>query len=142
MTKKLYNFQHSPLSVARVRLANGSNSSVGRIEVFARGSWGTVCDDDFDISDANVFCRMLGFSGAQRVFCSAKPHGQGSGPIWINNLRCVGNEKSIDECPHNGTGRGNCTHREDVGVSCSPFNISLSPQPITEPSTAGNKFLW
>jgi len=60
-------------------------------------------------------------------------YGPGTGPILMDNLRCVGNETSIHNCPHAGYFAHNCDHSEDVSVSCgtSPVhygnfhNISL-----------------
>lgn len=50
----------------------------GRIEVFYKGEWGTICDDDFSISNANVLCRQLGFVSATGWTHSAK-YGKGLG---------------------------------------------------------------
>ena len=101
--------------VSRVRLVNGRYSAEGRVEVFVRGRWGTVCDDGFDIKDAHVICRMLGLSPAQRI----ANYGSGSGQIWLDDVNCKGSESSINECTHRGFGSHNCGHDEDIGVVCT-----------------------
>lgn len=50
----------------------------GRIEIFYRQEWGTICDDDFTLANAHVLCRHLGFVAATGWTHSAK-YGTGVG---------------------------------------------------------------
>ncbi|CAN0225112.1 unnamed protein product [Bubo scandiacus] len=96
-----------------VRIVGGGRR--GRVEVFYQGSWGTICDDDWDIQDATVVCRMLGYSRAISTF-TAIP---GTGQIWLDDVKCRGSEYSIFECPKSNWGVNDCFHSEDAGVECS-----------------------
>lgn len=61
-----------------IRLAGGDNDSSGRVEVYHNGTWGTICDDFWDIRDARVVCRELGFEDAYSAPAFAH-FGQGEG---------------------------------------------------------------
>ena len=89
----------------------------GRVEVYHNGTWGTVCDDSWDITDANVVCQQLGYERAMFALRFAV-FGEGSGPIYYDDVACNGTETHLADCPHLGIGFENCNHSEDAGVVC------------------------
>ena len=109
------------LSILGVRIVDGYSYNEGRVEVYYNGVWGTVCDDSWDISDALVVCKQLGFPDAEAAYQGGSVV-NGTGPIWLDDVNCKGYESSLSSCPHSGWGNHNCRHYEDAGVRCSGTN--------------------
>ncbi len=97
----------------------------GRVEISFKGQWGTVCDDNWDYTDADVVCRQLGYYAASAVVSQAH-FGGGSGPILLDDVECVGNETDLLDCAHQGIGKHNCKHSEDAGVQCHESKVPLA----------------
>ena len=100
------------------RLANSRYINEGRIEVLYNGTWGTICDDNWDTPDADVVCRVLGFATGAAM---NQYYGPGEGPIWLDDVMCRGHERGLRECNHGPWGEHDCTHDDDAGVICSKY---------------------
>ena len=93
------------------------------------GNWGTICDHSWDLRDANVVCRQLGYDGALSAPRYAA-FGQGTGPIWLDDVQCVGDEIAISECYHTAWEVHNCGHYRDAGVVCRPKGRAIHVQSV------------
>jgi len=115
---------------------NGPNQYSGRVEVFNGDhhytyyetyqafalQWGTICDSDWTENDANVVCRSLGYQPTGATPYIVGPNSGGMGPIWANNVTCVGTELYAVDCQtdsrYYNDGEAICNHTTDVGVTC------------------------
>ena len=109
---------------------NAFNSSrYGRVEVLYKGVWRTICGDSWDLRDADVVCRQLGYEGALSALRDTTfrypTSGQNSGQIWLNGVNCAGDETSISECKHRGWGAHDCRYYFDAGVVCRPTSKAM-----------------
>ena len=115
----------------------------GRVEICVNGMWSTVCDNGWDVSDAEVVCRQLNLTSECEIIIitiytiynlSRQPeshvytdamalseYGGGSGPIYYRGVRCTGNEARLVDCiAFNSLF---CFHYEDAGVRCPSGEI-------------------
>ena len=122
-----------------VRLGGrGSSAKEGYVEGFGKnGQWGGICDDNFDINDAHVICRMLGYPFARAALASSTAVNlYGTAPsgnkFVLDELGCTGNEASIFDCPLilfpgklilNTEWNENCDADEIAGVQCATSKL-------------------
>ena len=102
-----------------LRLVDGENENDGRLEIQISGVWGTVCDDFWEYTDADIACRQLGFSKA--LLAQSRLTRHNALPILLYNLNCSGSESFIWDCPTIEYGVvDKCYHDEDVNLVCLP----------------------
>ena len=101
-----------------IRLVDSSSQLEGRVEMCMNRAWGTVCNNSFSSSDAEVVCTQLGykFNGSSVLIASETPIG--SGPIFLDRVSCKGAEKRVMDCQQAPVGLHTCTHQQDIGVKC------------------------
>ena len=113
----------------------GSSAYKGYVEgLGSNGQWAGICDDEFDINDANVICKMLGFPYATTALASSTDFGispaydlYGPAPsgnnFVVSGLKCTGNELSVFDCLHSGEWNEKCWANEIAGVQCKPSKL-------------------
>ena len=100
-----------------IRLVGGRNQYEGRVEVYRSYEWRTVCDSSWDIHEAEVVCRQLGYGYAILAIQGAA-FGQGSahGRQLERDWYCTGSESSLNDCFSN---YATCSNSDEASVICS-----------------------
>ena len=103
---------------------NIGSAASGQVEISVNGEWGTVCDNAWNLDDATVVCRQLGYDGAWTAH-----YQPGSGLVKVEDPQCSGEEVTLLDCwtaQSNGGGMF-CSHGRDVAVECitSPYGTHL-----------------
>ena len=78
-----------------------------------------ICDDYFDLNDAHVICKMLGYTSASKAHKKSLLGHGGHGNFLLDDLACNGTEQTLAECSHYGWGNDDCGISEWAGVTCS-----------------------
>ena len=88
----------------------------GIVEIYHTGTWGTICSTLWDDADARVVCRQLAYSRGEALV--DQEYGEGTGAIHLNEVRCLGTEERLADCPSASWGDHNCYHQQDAAVNC------------------------
>ena len=100
-----------------IRLVGENSANGGHVEIYLLGHWGAVCSYNWDLLDATVACRQLGYPAAQAISTSTT-YGLEK-RVWLNGLYCSGYEDNITQCSHRIGGAGSCLYSRSAKVICS-----------------------
>ncbi|XP_073459288.1 neurotrypsin [Aquarana catesbeiana] len=117
----------TPLADGSIRLAGGKGSHEGRLEVFHTAQWGTVCDDGWNDMNTHVVCRQLGFKYGK--ISLENDFAESTGIIWLDDVICTGKESTLTQCSKKDWGKHDCSHQEDVYITCNPETDQHRPLP-------------
>ena len=99
-----------------IRLSGGLNEQDGHVDVLLNGHWFSVCDTNWDLLEAIVACRQLGYHTAEAAL-RGSPFGNTGGPNWMVVGQCTGYEANLTQCKQN-YGHGSCRDYH-ASVICS-----------------------
>lgn len=97
---------------------DGASRCSGRVEIYHNQQWGTICDDGWDLNDAQVVCRELDCGTATKALPGSR-YGSGPDTVWLDQVNCTGKEAFLNECPKKPWGDAQCDPRRKASVECS-----------------------
>ena len=96
--------------------------------MYYNNTWGTACPAGWDIIDAHVICKMIGYLYAveSQSLDFYGFYGISSSKVrWLNNVQCNGQETNITECLHDGWFEHSCQYNQDIVVKCFGKRLSI-----------------
>ncbi|KAJ8946895.1 hypothetical protein NQ318_008251, partial [Aromia moschata] len=102
-----------------IKLVGGRGEFEGNVEILHNGSWGAICDDEWDESEAEIICNQLGYLSGDAQPTVNSHFGPARRRFWMDNVYCDGMEKEISQCRFDGWGQSDCSSTEAAGVICS-----------------------
>jgi deleted-in-malignant-brain-tumors protein 1 len=96
----------------------------GILQIYYKNNWGTVCDDYFNLLDAQVACLQLGFKNGSGLFYmtpghfNKEPYNPTTKTV-LDDVQCDGTEAFLDACDHAVWTEHNCEPREDINIACA-----------------------
>lgn len=117
-----------------------SVESVGRLEVFLKGSWGGVCFEGFSAGSAATACKQMGFAGIGKTepascasfgdlnYCSGAPPS-------VSELSCLGSETDVLACSFEEGDDVFCAPNEAVVLACEGDGDTQGRPPKPTPAS-------
>lgn len=90
---------------------------MGRVEVYEKGKWSTICDKKWSEAEANVTCIDLGFTGAIEKLIRPRDS-KDNQTVLLREYRCAGNEEYLIKCNKSKEIRSSCPGETAAGVRC------------------------
>ena len=121
---ELHSFLNVSFVTVPVRLAGINDISyAGRVEVFYQGKWGKICRNEWDINDANVVCKQLGFQSAVAEFIGMNTTDENVF-IAMSNVACTGQESFLASCKRLD-GIHKCVDNVGAQAFCEPSKLTI-----------------
>ena len=122
-----------------VRLVGDPAPNAGRVEVYYRGSWGTICNKDGTVdwnqNAADLVCEQLGYSGGAASYSG--DYGRGSNPVIFTNLLCSSSDTSLAACRHDSL--DSPSYCSTISAKAAGALCSGSPGAVPTPYTQAGK---
>ena len=99
-----FQFYFIDISQINIQLDDGLNfpNQEVRVEMLLHNQRISVCANNWDDNDAKVICRHLGYPEGDHIAVNGDRFvGQGTGTIWLDNVKCDSSERNITECSLN-----------------------------------------